>query len=60
MQKPDIVVVGTSAGGVEALLVLAEKLPEDYPGTICLDQAAGCRRFTQEAGPLMEISIRVP
>ncbi|HEY4282986.1 MAG TPA: chemotaxis protein CheB [Chthoniobacterales bacterium] len=34
MPKRDIVVIGTSAGGVEALQELAEHLPADYPGTI--------------------------
>jgi two-component system, chemotaxis family, protein-glutamate methylesterase/glutaminase len=34
MPKRDIVVVGTSAGGVEALQELTQKLPADYPGTI--------------------------
>ena len=34
MHKRDIVVVGTSAGGVEALQTLVQGLPQDYPGTI--------------------------
>jgi two-component system chemotaxis response regulator CheB len=34
MGKRDIVVIGTSAGGVEALQELVQHLPADYPGTI--------------------------
>jgi two-component system chemotaxis response regulator CheB len=34
MPKRDIVVIGTSAGGVEALQELVQHLPADYPGTI--------------------------
>src|SRR3954468_7508238 len=34
MPKRDIVVVGASTGGVEALQQLVELLPEDYPGAI--------------------------
>jgi two-component system chemotaxis response regulator CheB len=34
MPRRDIVVIGASAGGVEALQGLVELLPADYPGTI--------------------------
>ena len=34
MAKRDIVVIGASAGGVEALQELVQGLPVDYPGTI--------------------------
>jgi two-component system chemotaxis response regulator CheB len=34
MPKRDIVVIGASAGGVEALQELAQGLPRNYPGTI--------------------------
>jgi two-component system chemotaxis response regulator CheB len=34
MPKRDIVVIGASTGGVEALQQLVERLPEDYPSTI--------------------------
>src|SRR3954463_13213423 len=34
MPKRDIVVVGASTGGVEALQQLVELLPEDYPGAV--------------------------
>jgi two-component system chemotaxis response regulator CheB len=34
MEKRDIVVVGTSTGGVDALRQLIHALPEDFPGTI--------------------------
>src|SRR3982751_3495991 len=34
MGKRDIVVIGTSAGGVEALQELVQHLPADYPGAI--------------------------
>src|SRR3954469_19282580 len=34
MPKRDIVVIGASAGGVQALQELVQGLPEDYPGTI--------------------------
>lgn len=34
MQGRDIVVVGTSAGGVEALRVLVSGLPRDFPGSV--------------------------
>src|SRR3712207_248382 len=34
MPKRDIVVIGASAGGVEALQELVQGLPADYPGTI--------------------------
>ena len=34
MQKRDIAVVGASTGGVEALRLFVQNLPEDYPGTI--------------------------
>jgi two-component system chemotaxis response regulator CheB len=34
MPKRDIVVIGASTGGVEALQQLVELLPEDYPGVI--------------------------
>jgi two-component system, chemotaxis family, protein-glutamate methylesterase/glutaminase len=34
MAKRDIVVVGASAGGVQALQQLVEQMPVDYPGTI--------------------------
>lgn len=34
----DIVVVGSSAGGIPALFTLAKNLPEDYPGSIFIVQ----------------------
>ena len=34
MSKPDIVVIGASAGGVTALKHLVKGLPENFPGTI--------------------------
>lgn len=35
-QSNQIVVVGTSAGGIEALRVLAAALPEEFPAPICV------------------------
>ncbi len=34
MSKPDIIVVGTSAGGMEALKKLVAELPSNFPGTL--------------------------
>jgi len=34
MDRRDIMVIGASAGGVEALQVLAESLPADFPGSL--------------------------
>jgi two-component system, chemotaxis family, protein-glutamate methylesterase/glutaminase len=36
MANRDILAIGTSAGGVEALLFLAEKLPSDFPASVLL------------------------
>src|SRR3954470_17361690 len=41
MPKRDIVVVGASTGGVEALQQLVELLPEDYPGAIFIVMHTG-------------------
>lgn len=35
-QRRDVVVIGTSAGGVEALQRVLAELPADYPGTVCV------------------------
>ena len=32
----DLVVVGASAGGIEALRALVAGLPADYPGALCV------------------------
>jgi two-component system chemotaxis response regulator CheB len=41
MPKRDIVVVGASTGGVEALQQLVELLPEDYPGVVFIVMHTG-------------------
>jgi two-component system chemotaxis response regulator CheB len=41
MPKRDIVVVGASTGGVEALQQLVELLPEDYPGAVFIVMHTG-------------------
>ncbi|MFN2476865.1 MAG: chemotaxis protein CheB [Chthoniobacterales bacterium] len=41
MPKRDIVVIGASAGGVEALQELVHGLPADYPGTIFIVMHTG-------------------
>jgi two-component system, chemotaxis family, protein-glutamate methylesterase/glutaminase len=34
MAKRDVVAIGTSAGGVEALLFVAERLPREFPASV--------------------------
>src|SRR5437588_6808390 len=40
----DLIVVGSSAGGVEALSILVSTLPEDFPAPIVLAQHLDPRR----------------
>jgi two-component system chemotaxis response regulator CheB len=58
MPGRDIVVVGTSAGGVEALRVLAGGLPADFPGTVFVvmhtapDSPGVLAQILDRSGPL--------
>jgi two-component system chemotaxis response regulator CheB len=58
MSGRDIVVVGTSAGGVEALRALVSGLPADYPGSVFIvmhsaaDSPGVLAQILNRAGPL--------
>src|SRR5262245_57948615 len=58
MENRDIVAVGTSAGGFEALLFLAKELPRDFPASvlIVIHLSNQCRSeldaILTQAGPL--------
>src|SRR4051812_8620207 len=59
-----IVVIGTSAGGLEALRTLAAALPADFPAPICIvmhiaPQSPGVlHEILGRAGPLPAIAVR--
>ncbi len=61
MPTHDLIVIGASAGGVEAILQLVRELPADLPAAICLVQhtAATAQSYLPEllmkAGPLPAI-----
>jgi two-component system chemotaxis response regulator CheB len=58
MSRPQIIVIGTSAGGVEALQVVARGLPLDFPVPICAvmhtapDSPGILDEILDHAGPL--------
>jgi hypothetical protein len=57
MANRDILAIGTSAGGVEALLFLAKKLPRDFPAAIVVtihngaSLPASCKQKLSAAAP---------
>jgi two-component system, chemotaxis family, protein-glutamate methylesterase/glutaminase len=58
MANRDVVAVGTSAGGVQALLVLAKKLPRDFPASLLVTihlpahERSALDKLLSRAGPL--------
>jgi two-component system, chemotaxis family, protein-glutamate methylesterase/glutaminase len=58
MANRDIVAIGTSAGGVEALLYLAKQFPSDFPAVVLItihvpnDFRSGLDELLTRAGPL--------
>ncbi|MEF2277345.1 chemotaxis protein CheB [Deinococcus sp. YIM 134068] len=58
MTSPPIVVIGASAGGIEALRDLAAGLPPEYPGTLCVvlhmhaETPSALPHILSRAGPL--------
>jgi two-component system, chemotaxis family, protein-glutamate methylesterase/glutaminase len=62
MQGRDIVVIGASAGGVEALRLLVGGMPADYPGSLFIvmhtapDSPGVLAQILDRAGPLHAVS----
>src|SRR5262245_44614409 len=57
MANRDIVAIGTSAGGVEALLFLAKRFAPDFPATILITihlatEVSSLDQILSQAGPL--------
>ena len=58
MANRDIVAIGTSAGGVEALLFLAKRFVPDFPATILItihlatEAPSSLDQILSQAGPL--------
>jgi two-component system chemotaxis response regulator CheB len=58
MANRDVVAIGASAGGVEALIFLCTRLPAQFPATILITQhlpshsASGLDQILSRAGPL--------
>ena len=65
MANRDIVAIGTSAGGVEALLFLATRCAPDFPATILITihlatEAPSSLDQKSQAGPLPAAFAAVP
>jgi two-component system chemotaxis response regulator CheB len=60
MANRDIVAIGTSAGGVEALLFLATRFAPDFPATILItihlatEAPSSLDQILSQAGPLQQ------